>query len=374
MAQPTFITVNPAATVQELIDRFQSETGRTLFPGQYERLLINLIGYQALLLKTAIQDTGEQNLVEFARGVNLENLGRLLGVERLPAQSARTTLLLTLESTAPVPVSIPAGLRVAATDGPVFITTVARVIPMGGSVATIPAVAVEPGPAANGYAPGTVIEVIDPLPSGLGYSITNQTATDGGAEIEDDENLRERIILAPESFSNAGSVGAYEFWARSASQDVIDAAVRGVSLDATLDPDGPTPGEVWIYPLSRSGLPTEEVKALVAASVSAERVRPLTDWVQIKNPERIPFGIEVAIVLSTGADVPTVQGGVESALTALAAEWRSRLGQRVTASQIICAAQDVPGVVSVGLVSPESDLVLDRWEWADCTGVVVTVG
>lgn len=373
MPLPTFVAVDAAATVQDLIAEFERQTGRALFPGQYERLLVNLIGYEGLLLKAAIQDTGEQNLVEYARGVNLENLGRLLGVTRLPAQPARTTMLITLESPAPVPITVPSGLRIAAVDGPVFATVDSRVIPTGGLTTTVAALAVEAGDAGNGYAPGTVTTVIDSLPSGLGYSATNQTPADGGAATEDDENLRERILLAPESFSNAGSVGAYEFWARSASQEVIDAAVRGVSLSEDPLPGEPTPGEVWIYPLTRSGLPTPEVKALVAASVSAEKVRPLTDWVQIKDPVRVPYAITLSAVLSAGADAETVKGQIEGALLVLTNEWRSRLGARVALSQVICAAQDFEGVVSVSLASPNADLVLDRWQWADCTGIAVTV-
>ncbi|MBP0016080.1 MAG: baseplate J/gp47 family protein [Cyanobacteria bacterium SBLK] len=55
--------------------------------------------------------------------------------------------------------------------------------------------------------------------------------------METDDNLRKRIILAPESFSNAGSAGAYRFHALSASQDIIDVGVRGASLLAsTVDP------------------------------------------------------------------------------------------------------------------------------------------
>jgi phage-related baseplate assembly protein len=42
--------------------------------------------------------------------------------------------------------------------------------------------------------------------------------------MEADEDLRQRIVLAPESFSVAGPELAYVFHARSAHPDVLDAS------------------------------------------------------------------------------------------------------------------------------------------------------
>ena len=58
-------------------------TGRTLYPAQVERLVIDLVAYRESLTREAIQDAGKQNLVSFARAPFLDYLGELLGVRRL---------------------------------------------------------------------------------------------------------------------------------------------------------------------------------------------------------------------------------------------------------------------------------------------------
>ena len=63
---------------------------------------------------------------------------------------------------------------------------------------------------------GQINTLVDPI--AYISSVSNTTASTGGTDTEDDENYRERIQLAPESFSVAGSEGAYIYWARSAHQ------------------------------------------------------------------------------------------------------------------------------------------------------------
>jgi phage-related baseplate assembly protein len=55
--------------------------------------------------------------------------------------------------------------------------------------------------------------------------VTNLAASSGGSEQEDNDRLRERIKLAPESFTNAGSRMAYRFHAMQAHPNIVDVAV-----------------------------------------------------------------------------------------------------------------------------------------------------
>ena len=41
---------------------------------------------------------------------------------------------------------------------------------------------------------------------------------DNDITLETDDNYRKRLLIIPESFTNAGSEGAYRFWALSANQ------------------------------------------------------------------------------------------------------------------------------------------------------------
>ena len=89
---PQFVPDDSQAITQELITAYEAMTGKTLYPGQIERLLIDLIAYRETLVRTAINDTGRQNLVAFSRAPMLDYLGELVGVARLPAQSARALI------------------------------------------------------------------------------------------------------------------------------------------------------------------------------------------------------------------------------------------------------------------------------------------
>lgn len=96
----------------------------------------------------------------------------------------------------------------------------------------------------------------------------NVTLSFGGADIESDDRLRDRIILAPESFSVAGPKGAYIYWAKTAHQNIIDVAV-----------ESPEPGTVNVYPLMKDGVLTVEVKSLVEEVLNNDKRRPLCDLV-----------------------------------------------------------------------------------------------
>ena len=112
---PTFIKdadgLNPNLTLADMVAAFQAAAGRTLQPAQVERLLINLYAYRESLVRNAIQYAGQQNLLAFAVFPMIDYLGQLLGVSRLGAQGAVTTLQFTLQNALTLPYTIAAGTR-----------------------------------------------------------------------------------------------------------------------------------------------------------------------------------------------------------------------------------------------------------------------
>ena len=112
---PTFIKdadgLNPNLILADMVAAFQAAAGRTLQPAQVERLLINLYAYRESLVRNAIQYAGQQNLLAFAVFPMIDYLGQLLGVSRLGAQGAVTTLQFTLQNALTLPYTIAAGTR-----------------------------------------------------------------------------------------------------------------------------------------------------------------------------------------------------------------------------------------------------------------------
>ncbi|HBM0096107.1 TPA: baseplate J/gp47 family protein [Salmonella enterica subsp. enterica serovar Blitta] len=357
LADPVFVETDPEKITRELVEKYQADSGKTLYPAQDEMLLINLIAYRESLVRAAIQDAACQNLVAKSRAPMLDYLGELVGVYRLDAQAATTTLQFSLESPAVQSVLIPAGTRVSASDSVVFTTDEDTTLPAGSDQVSIHATCTLPGVAGNGWQPAQISNLMDDIGDGnLDFTVTNQSVSAGGAAQENEDHLRERIRLAPESFSNAGSKGAYRFHAMSAHQDIVDVAVSR-----------PVPGTVELYPLLTSGLPDQNMLDLVAGICSDEKVRPLTDTVHVKVPVKVDYRISASVRVYDDQDMDLVMRRARSAIEFWAQKQSSRLGLDIIPSQI-SAALSVPGVYRVTLTLPEERVLADH-EWAHCTDI-----
>jgi phage-related baseplate assembly protein len=171
-------------------------------------------------------------------------------------------------------------------------------------------------------------------------------ATGAGAVMEQDDDFRARILIAPHSFSVAGPELAYVYHARTASGDVLDASATS-----------PSPGEVIISVLSRTGDGTAPPQTLSAvnAVLNNDAVRPLTDFVTVQSADVVPFNINADLFLYSGPDAGLIETAAASALNIYLADNR-RLGRDITRAGII-AALKVPGVQNVILAAPAADLV-----------------
>lgn len=358
---PTFVNTDTSTILAEIIAQFEATTGKVLQPAHVERLLLNTLAYRETLLREAIQYSATQNLVSFAEGLALDYLGELVGVKRLAASFAQCTLEFTLVVGHGGSV-IPSGTRVASNDGKVVFQTLEdKVVPAEDTTAEILAEAKVSGEIGNGYLTGQVTVQLDPL--SYVSSVTNTATTDGGAAQEVDAKLRERIILAPGQFSNAGSRGAYEFHSRSANPSIIDVAVNSVD-----------PGTVQIYILMNDGedTPTEVVDQVLAAC-NDEKVRPLTDLVTAMGATAVEYTIAFELKLYAWADADSTLAAAQAAIDAFTVAKRQNLGQDVPLSQVIDQLM-VPGVYSATPVGSWTDITVAFNEFAKCTSIDLTLG
>jgi len=357
---PDFINRDANTIISEMVVDYELRTGRALEPAQVETLLIQAFAYRELLIRNQIQDASLQNLVAYARFPMLDHLGVLVGVTRLPAQLAQTTLLLMLVS-GHGDVVIPAGLRVNSTDGrAVFELVEDTAVLTGINTVSATFIAQSSGKLSNDYAIGTISVILDPQP----YLATasNTSVTEGGSDEETDEQLRDRIKLAPSAFSNAGSYKAYEFWAKSTSPLIIDVAVTN-----------PIPGTVEIFPLmaNLATTPTEILDA-VEAVLNADKIRPLTDTVIITSPTSVSTAITVGLILYEGTVQSDIVPVVIANLEAFRDGRRKLLGQDIVIDQIKALCM-IDGVYKANVTVPASDLVISETEFANITSINVTV-
>lgn len=360
LPRPDFVDRNPQQVEQDLVQEFESLIGRVIYPAQPERLLINLIAYRETLVRLAIQNAGEQNLVNYATGNHLDQLGAFLDVTRLPAAKARCTIRFTKDIGAVgLNVVVPRDRQVETDDGRfAFATIESVVIPAGQMTGTVTAVAIEAGASSNDLPINTITKIFNPINNIA--SATNTTASSGGADVESDDRFRSRIKLAPNRFSVAGPVGAYRFWTLSIDQSIVDVAIIS-----------PARVKVKVYPLTSTGLPSSELRQKIETALLNSQIRPLTDDVEVLAPTVVNFTIEADITLLSTADQPSLETQLDAAAAAHAAQLRSRLGVDIVPSQIIAALQ-LPGVYEVDLIEPSYQEVFAN-EWANCTAITINV-
>jgi phage-related baseplate assembly protein len=362
MAAPDFIDRSPELIEAQSLATFEAALGKALLPAQPERLLVNAIVYREILTRIAAQQVAEQCLVNYATADRLEQLGALFGVSRLPAAPARVTLEFTRTGSTVASLLIPEGTRAAiAASGSLWFATLAdATIPAGQTSITAEAEAIASGSQFNGYVAGEISQLVDLLPN-VTITVANTTTSAGGLEAEDDERLRQRIKLAPNVFSTAGSEGSYIYHALSADPSIIDVAVVS-----------PTPIRVNVYPLVSTGLPSTELLNKVAAAISGDRVRPLTDDARVEIPETISYAIQANVTLLSTADTQALDNQLQAAGEAFAQAKRQKLGLDIVRSQII-AALSLDGVYKVDLIEPSTDVELSRSQWANASSVTVNV-
>lgn len=365
-----FVTTDKDAVEKEIFALYTSVTGRTLTPADPIRLFLLVITNIVILLLNRINDTGKQNLLAYARGDNLDHIGIALGVERLQATGAVTTMKLTASMTRPEGIAIPKGTRFTSGDGVFFALTEPYYLSATQTTISVKTVCTEASAKGNGYPVGSITTIVDPIP--YIASVTNITISEGGADTETDDAFRERIREAPESFSCAGAEGAYEFFTKKAS--ALISSVKVVS---------PKPGDIVVYPGLVSGeIAKEEILKLVETALTDKKVRPLTDNVSVKAPTAKNYNINLQYYIDSDnayyAD--TIKTRVDEAVTDYI-KWQSaKVGRDIIPSELIRRVMEA-GAKRVTVTSPTFTVIKDgrkedgyQVELAQCTGKTITYG
>ena len=187
----TFVETDMAKIQEQLINLYTTITDRTLAAADPICLFLNCIAYVIIMQRNSINYSAKMNL-----------LGYNIGVDRLPATKAVTTIKITLSKQADTTTIIPKGIRVTPGDDVFFELVDNATINIGETTTTAKAQCTIAGSIGNGYMPGQINKIVDRLP--FTADMVNTTTTEGGTDVESDDAYRERIHLAPEKFSTAG--------------------------------------------------------------------------------------------------------------------------------------------------------------------------
>lgn len=323
------------ATVEDVLtqmiadygEKYEEITGEkaSLAQANPYRLIMYAASLQIYQAMQYADYAGKMSFLTYAQGDYLDNLAALRGIHRKEATAARTVLKFSIDEEITQAIAIPAGTRVMNASGVYFSTDEYAEIAAGETETEVTATCTEAGEAGNGYAAGEISTLVNTI--AYITAVSNTATTYGGADIESDDDLKERIYESPNGYSVAGSSGAYAYHTKNAVSGIGDVVVKSDS-----------PGEVDIYFIMDDGtLPSAAVIAEVAAYLDSRTIRPLTDKVTVQAPSVAEYDIELTyyIASSDTASVTAIQEGVSAAVSAYNLWQTGKIGRDINPSVLI---------------------------------------
>lgn len=332
---------------QEMVADYESfiseATGQTvtLERSSVHRMELYAAAAQIYQAMQYIDRQGKQSILKYSYSDFLDNLAIFKGVTRNPATPATTTLRFTLSAVRDTATGIPQGTRVSTAGATYFATDVYAEIPAGSTAVDVPATCTVAGTDGNGFAAGELATIVDPIP--YVASVTNTTATEGGAEIESDDDLAERVFLAPGAYSTAGPEDGYLYHAKAYSAAIGDVVATSNQAAGTVDivfimADGSTPGEEMIEGLE--------------GYLQGKTIRPMTDLVRVAAPQEVTYTINLTYYInrSDSAKAVTIQAAVARAVADYQT-WQRAIGRDINPSQLVRMVMDA-GAKRVTVTAP----------------------
>ena len=346
------------------LEKRKELTGQTIVLGDADdrKLLLLAASYYMFHLYEYTDFAGKMNMLKYSIGDYLENLGANSRISRNEAVGATTTLRYSMDQARSSATGILAGSRVTAGDGVYFATDEYTEIPIGETHVDVRATCTTAGSSGNGYAIGELQHMVDIVP--FIDSVENITVSEGGQDLETDDALRTRIYLSPDSYTDAGSKGGYEYWTRRFDSDIIDVNVS--------TPD-PCEGEIRVL-LKDGELPGAEFLSALEEYLEDNEIRKMNDHITVLAPTAVNYSLTMTYYINESDK--TRAGQIQTRVNEAVADYilwqRSRIGRDINPDELIQrvkAAGAKRAVISAPVYTAVNDTSV-----AICTSQTVTYG
>lgn len=325
-----------------LMRAWESGGGDTLGAADPRRLIFKTIADAIARLDVRADYAAKMNLLAYSRDQFLDHIGALVSTQRLQKAAARCMVKFCLSGALAFPVAIPQGTRVTKRASGVYFQAVqSATIEAGETEILVICECAEAGAAGNGYLAGEIDTLVDPI--AYVQSVVNVERSAGGTDIEDNESLRGRIQLAPESFSTAGPAEAYKYHAKSVNADILDVSV-----------DSSEPGTVQLYIILNGGiLPNAAILQTITQCLNDRSVRPLTDHILIDAPEIVAYDVAINWYLLSEDLIfkSEIEVKVNQAVQDFVLWQKSKIGRDINQTALIARLKEA-GANRVEILSP----------------------
>lgn len=350
--------------ISDFQEKYKEITGKEKVLAQADpyRLIMYACTVQIYQAMQYADFAGKMGLLKYSRDDYLDNLAPLRGVKRIESTAAVTTLQFSIANALRSVVAIPAGTRVTNGNDIYFATDEYVEIAAGETSVTVSAICTTTGTGGNGFAVGEFNTLVNTLP--YITSVTNTDITSGGADIETDDNLKDRVYNAPSSYTTTGSEAAYAYHVKSVDPSIDDVVVDKIG-----------PGVVGVYFICSGGeLPSESLIEKVAEHLKDKNVRPLTDDIMVQAPATEEYNIEVTYHISSNdkSAVSSIQASVETAVSTYNSWQTEKLGRDIDPGELNKKIRDA-GAKRCVITSP-TFTTLGKGTIARVGSVTVTYG
>lgn len=336
-----FLDKDPEEIEKDMLYYVEEKTGTALTNADPRRKFVQALVAYIVQERNNLDYALKQNLLAYAEDDFLDQIGEGAHTPRLDEKAAETTMEFVLEEGRVSVLVIPAETLFLVGEDTFFETQETITVPVGQNTVQIKAVCTEAGDKGNGYLPGEITTLVNPLPWVI--EVKNITKSAGGTDFEDNDAYAERIRIAPESYSVAGPAGAYEYWAKSTSQEIVD-VVATSPADSTVD--------IRVL-LRNGGLPSQELLNSILETCSEKTKRPLTDKVTASAPDIVLYDVDVQYWVneSNAAVLDSIQGEIQTAFQSYLVWQKEKMGRDIDLSELITRLKKV-GASRVAVNSP----------------------
>ena len=308
--------------------KYEEDTKRKirLRPGDKEHIHLRVLAGQYYQMYRQLDYAAKMNLLKYSKGDFLKHLGAFKKTFIQEPRAAVVKVRFTLSEARKDVIYIPEGTRVTAGDGVYFATDDYAEVAAGETYADVTCTCETAGDIGNNYQPGTIEIIVDPVP--YVKSVVNVTKSDGGSGEESEESFRERIFLAPSSYSVAGPADAYEYWVKQYNSAAIEDVKIYEPVEAVVD--------IRIL-LQGGALPSETFCSGCLQYLKDNPIIPLTDNNYVLPPDVVGYDLKATYYISRSDinNVKSIQDSIEAAKDTYLNWQRTKIGRDLNPDALI---------------------------------------
>ena len=313
--------------VRDYEDAYKAETGEsiTLYPADKDRLKLNIVANKLFQAYQCIDNGFRMNFLRYSYGDYLKHLGANRKIYKQEARPAVTVLRFSIQEPRAQVTATPKGKRATAGDNIFFMTDDYAEIQAGELSVDVAATCTQAGTAGNKYIAGQINALADKIPYITG--VVNVSESTGGSDEESDAAFRERIYLAPATYSTAGTEDAYIYWVRQYNSAAIEDVKVRTDENSIVDirivlANGELPGKAFLDGLK---------------SYLTSDVKPLTDKINVSAPDVVEYNLDFTYYIgrSNKENVEVIQASAQEAASEWSAWQKTHIGADINTDMLI---------------------------------------